>query len=134
VDEIRVNFSYVSCLLEIAKARGGVHDVKGKGPAAEERAFTLGILACGAFGQRRGRECSRSLIGKCTGILRNLAPFPPPSSIASVDLDKEILLPVLVPVVSSVSLEEATEAVRVLGLKVRQVHSSIPSLTECGGK
>ena len=49
-DEIRVNFSYVSCLLEIAKARGGVRDVKGKGPAAEERAVVLGILGCGAFG------------------------------------------------------------------------------------
>lgn len=48
-DEIRVNFDYVSCLLEIAKARGGVHDVKGKGPAAEERAVALGILACGAL-------------------------------------------------------------------------------------
>ncbi|KAF8506519.1 ARM repeat-containing protein [Russula emetica] len=98
-DEIRVNFSYVSCLLEITKARGGARDVKGKGPAAEERAVALSILAC--------------------GILRNLAPFPPPSSIASVDLDKEILLPVLVPVVSSVSLQEATEAVRGLVLALQ---------------
>jgi hypothetical protein len=45
------------------------------------------------------------------GILRNLAPFSPPSSIASIDLDKEVLLPVLVPVISSLSLQEATEAV-----------------------
>ena len=76
------------------------------------------------------------MIGKCTGILRNLAPFPPPSSIASVDLDKEILLPVLVPVVSSVSLQEATEAVRelVLALQVRHGLSSIPSLTKRGGE
>ena len=48
-DQVRVNFSYVSCLLEIAKARGGVYDVKGRGPVAEERTVTLGILACGAF-------------------------------------------------------------------------------------
>jgi hypothetical protein len=51
-DQVRVNFSYVSRLLEIANVRGGVDDVKGKGPAAEERAVTLGILACGAFGWR----------------------------------------------------------------------------------
>jgi hypothetical protein len=51
-DQVRANFSYVSCLLEISKARGGVHDVKGKGPAAEERAVTLGILACGAFAEK----------------------------------------------------------------------------------
>lgn len=71
----------------------------------------------------KGLGCCRCLIGNCTGILRNLAPFPPPSSIASVDLDKDILLPVLVPVVSSVSLQEATEAVRglVLALQVRHV-------------
>ncbi|KAH9065579.1 ARM repeat-containing protein [Lactarius vividus] len=90
-DEIRANMSYVSCLLEISKVRGAP-DVKGKTPAAEERAVGLGILGC--------------------GILRNLAPFPPPSSIASVDLDKEILLPALLPAVSSVSLQEATDAVR----------------------
>ncbi|KAI0308362.1 ARM repeat-containing protein [Multifurca ochricompacta] len=90
-DEIRANLSYVSCLLDIAKARG-VQDVKRKNPATEERALTLGILAC--------------------GILRNLAPFPPPSSIASVDLDKEIILPLLVPVISSVSLHEETSIVR----------------------
>jgi hypothetical protein len=76
---------------------------------------------------REGLVGSRCLIGKCTGILRNLAPFSPPSSIASVDLDKDILLPVLVPVVSSVSLQEATEGVRelVLALQVRHGPSSI---------
>ena len=85
---------------------------------------------------REGLGCSRCLIGKCTGILRNLALFPPPSSIASVDLDKEILLPVLVPVVSSVSLQEATESVRelVLALQVRHGPSSIPGLAKRGGE
>jgi hypothetical protein len=84
----------------------------------------------------KGLGCSRCLIGKCTGILRNLAPFLPPSSIASVDLDKEILLPVLVPVVSSVSLQEATETVRelVLALQARHGPTSIPSLTKRGGE
>jgi len=51
-NEIRANFSFVSCLLEIAKARGGVHDVKGKNAVGEERTAALDILACGAFGWR----------------------------------------------------------------------------------
>lgn len=55
-DEIRANFSYVSCLLEIAKARASVQDVKGKNDAAEERAVALGILACGAFVFRESVE------------------------------------------------------------------------------
>ena len=47
-DAVRANFSYASCLLEIAKTRGGVQEVDGKDAAAEERAVSLGILACGA--------------------------------------------------------------------------------------
>jgi len=57
-DEIRANFSYVSCLLEIAKTRASVQDVKGKNAAAEERAVALGILACGAFASERAWRVS----------------------------------------------------------------------------
>lgn len=52
-DVLRANFSYASCLLEIAKARGGVREVGGKDAAAEDRAVSLGILACGAFVSER---------------------------------------------------------------------------------
>jgi len=51
---IRANVSYVSCLLEIAKAHGGVQDAKGKSATAEERTVALGILACGTFGLEKG--------------------------------------------------------------------------------
>lgn len=128
-DVVRANFSYASCLLEIAKARGGVQEVSGKDAAAEERAVSLGILACGAsFSERVWGSFSVSDPHGYAGILRNLAPFPPPSSIASVDLDKEIILPMLVPVVTSVSLQEATETVRELILAQQACHelSSIP--------
>ena len=46
-DEIRANLSHISCLLEVSKVRSA-HDIKGKTPAAEERAVALGILGCGA--------------------------------------------------------------------------------------
>jgi len=70
----------------------------------------------------------RYFIRKCSGILRNLTPFLPPSSFASIDLDKDIILPVLVPVVSSVSLRGATETVRDLVLDQQARHDeSTPS-------
>lgn len=47
-DEVRVNFSYVSCLIEIAKAYGGTGDAKDS--TDKGHAVMLGILACGAFG------------------------------------------------------------------------------------
>jgi hypothetical protein len=55
-DEIRANFSYVSSLLEIAKAAPALQDLKGKHPTAEERSVALGILACGKFGSRERAE------------------------------------------------------------------------------
>ncbi|KAI0066499.1 ARM repeat-containing protein [Artomyces pyxidatus] len=91
IDEVRINFSHISCLLDIAKSHGA--DVNGKGKS-EERAATLSVLA--------------------SGILRNLAPIPPPSAAAHLDLDKDVLLPILVPVISSVSLLEASGAVQQL--------------------
>jgi hypothetical protein len=122
-DEIRANLSHVSCLLEVSKVRSA-QDIKGKNPAAEERAVALGILGCGA--QAFMAECTFwRLIGR-TGILRNLAPFQPPSSIASVDLDKEILFPALLPVVSSVSLQEATNVVQ--GFVKLQVFYTFPPI------
>ena len=50
---IRANFSYASCLLEIAKARGVVQEVSGEDATTEERAVSLGVLACGAFVSER---------------------------------------------------------------------------------
>ncbi|VDB84234.1 unnamed protein product [Peniophora sp. CBMAI 1063] len=92
VNAVRSNFAYLSSLHEIAMAQGAHRDPKGKGPASEEKAITLSILAC--------------------GILRNVYPFPPPSALASLDVDKEVLLPVLVPVISSASLQDASASVQ----------------------
>jgi hypothetical protein len=60
-DVIRANFSYASCLLEIAKVRGGTQEVSGKDATAEERAVSLSILACGASVYREdfGRPSDR---------------------------------------------------------------------------
>ncbi|KAA1467810.1 ARM repeat-containing protein [Dentipellis sp. KUC8613] len=91
IEEIRSNLSYAPALLEIARSTDLASDPKGKSPVVEERAVTLRVLGC--------------------GILRNVSPLPPPSAVALIDLEKEVLLPVLAPVASSVSLVEATDAV-----------------------
>ncbi|KAI5898062.1 ARM repeat-containing protein [Schizophyllum commune H4-8] len=82
--ETRSNPDYVTCLLEIAKSGSS-----GNGKDKEEtdtRPTTLRVLAA--------------------GILRNLAPLPPPTAASFVDIDKEIVLPLLQPVVAAVDLQE----------------------------
>ena len=44
------------------------------------------------------------------GILRNISPIPPPSIAATVDLDRDVILPTLEPVLGSIDLQEASQA------------------------
>ncbi|EIN13869.1 ARM repeat-containing protein [Punctularia strigosozonata HHB-11173 SS5] len=83
INEVRANSSCVTCLLTMAQAM--MSDVKGKSKQMEnERYITQQVLAC--------------------GILRNISPFPPPSGSAAVDVDREVVLPALEPVIRGVSL------------------------------
>lgn len=43
-----------------------------------------------------------------TGILRNVSPLPPPMATSNIDIDKDIVLPLLQPVISSMPLLEAS--------------------------
>lgn len=44
------------------------------------------------------------------GILRNISPIPPPSIAATIDLDRDVVLPTLEPVLNSIDLQEASQA------------------------
>ena len=44
------------------------------------------------------------------GILRNISPIPPPSIAATIDLDGDVVLPTLEPVLNSIDLQEASQA------------------------
>jgi len=46
------------------------------------------------------------------GILRNISPLPPPTPASSIDIDKDTVLPLLLPVISSISLSEASKSVQ----------------------
>lgn len=41
--------------------------------------------------------------------MKNIAPIPPPSIAATVDLDRDVVIPALEPVLSLISLSEASQ-------------------------
>lgn len=49
------------------------------------------------------------------GILRNVSPVPAPSALSAVDIDRTVILPLILPVIESVSLSDASQKVLELG-------------------
>ncbi|EKM61546.1 uncharacterized protein PHACADRAFT_135300 [Phanerochaete carnosa HHB-10118-sp] len=93
--ELRSNGEYTACLLAIVRGNEETRKPNGKGKdVSDDRETTLRVL--------------------CTGILRNVAPIPPPSIAAMVDIDTELILPALLPVISSASLPEISQRVQEL--------------------
>ncbi|EMD42255.1 hypothetical protein CERSUDRAFT_110786 [Gelatoporia subvermispora B] len=87
INELRADAAYTACLLSIVRPSESAPAVNGKDKEkAIERALALRVLCC--------------------GILRNISPIPPPSVAATVDLDRDVVLPTLEPVLSSISLPE----------------------------
>ncbi|GJE89540.1 fungal symportin 1-like domain-containing protein [Phanerochaete sordida] len=94
-NEVRSNGEYTACLLAIARGDEETRKPNGKGKdVSDDRETALRVL--------------------CTGILRNVSPIPPPSVAAMVDIDNELILPTLLPVISSVSLSEISQRVQEL--------------------
>ncbi|KAG2022828.1 hypothetical protein CC2G_000548 [Coprinopsis cinerea AmutBmut pab1-1] len=89
--ELRSDANYISCLLSIAKAE---FSVNGKQKELDPRVVTLSVLAA--------------------GILQNISPIPGPSVASAVEIDKEVTLPLLQPVISSISLPEISKTVQEL--------------------
>ncbi|KAJ3908972.1 armadillo-type protein [Lentinula edodes] len=82
---LKSNAEYISCLLSIAQSLNQPANGKGK-DINDHRLITLRVLS--------------------SGILRNISPLPQPSAASIVDIDKDITLPLLQPVISSVKLPE----------------------------
>ncbi|KAH7881058.1 armadillo-type protein [Lentinula edodes] len=82
---LKSNAEYISCLLSIAQSLNQPANGKGK-DINDHRLITLRVLS--------------------SGILRNISPLPQPSAASVVDIDKDITLPLLQPVISSVKLPE----------------------------
>ncbi|KAJ7623345.1 armadillo-type protein [Roridomyces roridus] len=87
IADLRADGGYIACLLSILQ--------EPPQDEADPRTGTLRVLAA--------------------GILRNVAPLPPPSVASALDLDAEIVLPQLTPLLS-ISLTEVSEtALQLLG-------------------
>ncbi|KAH9923614.1 ARM repeat-containing protein [Fomitopsis serialis] len=90
IEEVRSNAPYSACVLSIVQSREGLPQANGKNKeVADNRGLALQVLCC--------------------GILRNVSPIPPPSVAATVDVDRDIVMPTLEPVLSLISLVEASQ-------------------------
>ncbi|KIM88980.1 hypothetical protein PILCRDRAFT_813980 [Piloderma croceum F 1598] len=86
ISDIRPNVAYTSCLLDIVRLGSGLSNGKGK-DTLDERSVALPVLV--------------------SGILRNVSP----AAVSNIDIDKDIVLPLLQPVISSISLLEISNIV-----------------------
>ena len=91
IRDVKSDAAYLSCLLSLARPEGFSN---GKQKEVDNKVVSLQVLAA--------------------GILRNVSPIPPPSVASTVDLDKDILLPLLQPVITSISLQEVSNNVQEL--------------------
>ena len=117
--ELRANGAYAACLLEIVlpgaengddpaqKANGKAKDT------SDDREVALRVL--------------------CAGIMKNIEPIPPPSIAATVDVDRDVVLPTLEPVLSSVNLSEAEKEAQQLIERVKVEEVSAGSRTDSAG-
>lgn len=105
IQELRSNAAYTACLLSVVQSDEPIPHVNGKNKAVpDDRALTFRVLCC--------------------GVMRNISPIPPPSVAATVDLDRDIILPTLEPVLSLVSLPDAAQ----LAKELIAQEDSIPQL------
>ncbi|KAF9502190.1 ARM repeat-containing protein [Pleurotus eryngii] len=92
IGEVRADASHISSLLSIVQLK----EVASNGKQIEQdgRRLTLRVLV--------------------TGVLRNVSPIPPPSVASSMDLDKDIILPLLQHVITFVNLVDTSQSVLAL--------------------
>ncbi|KAJ7751181.1 hypothetical protein B0H14DRAFT_3602820 [Mycena olivaceomarginata] len=111
IADIRSDGSYIACPMSILTPDeiSPPPNPNGKAPvdSPDPRAVTPRVLA--------------------SGILRNISPIPPPSAASAVDVDKDIVLPQLQPVVSALSLPEASASALELISKSQQ-DSTTPNI------
>ncbi|KAJ7076033.1 armadillo-type protein [Mycena belliarum] len=104
IADIRSDASYIACLMSIINPDESIQNSRTT-EAADPRTVMLRVLA--------------------SGILRNVSPIPPPSAASAIDIDKDIVLPQLQPVISSISLVKASTSALQL---IEQQAASAPDI------
>ncbi|KAI0714810.1 ARM repeat-containing protein [Earliella scabrosa] len=91
IEEVRSNAEYTACLLAVVRSTDSPVNSNGKGKDSSDAPVpAFRVLCC--------------------GILRNISPIPPPSIAATLDLDRDVVLPTLEPVLTSIDIQEAAQA------------------------
>ena len=109
IDEVRLNAEYTACLLGVVRSQNTTSKSNGKEKeTSDSRASALRVLCCGVF--LVPDVITLVILPEFAGILRNISPIPPPSIAATVDLDRDVVVPTLEPVLASVDLQEASQA------------------------
>ncbi|KAF7313223.1 ARM repeat-containing protein [Mycena kentingensis (nom. inval.)] len=99
IAEVRADAGYIACLLSILSSD---QPTKVTDPA-DPRPVTLRVLASGTRNLALAEQFPTA-----KGVLRNILPIPPPSAASAVDIDKDVVLPQLQPVIADLSLLEAS--------------------------
>lgn len=106
--EVKSNANYVASLLSI----DSVDDSKVHNDAVNDmsahRLLTLRVLAAGSL-----LRLTSIIFEAFQGILRNISPLPPTQS-SPLDVDKSVVIPLLTPIISSVSLVDVSDNVQML--------------------
>ncbi|KAH7104899.1 ARM repeat-containing protein [Auriculariales sp. MPI-PUGE-AT-0066] len=95
--ELRTDGSCITCLVEIAQSEKPPAPAQGGTPAVaaqDVRHTQLRVLSC--------------------AILKNLSPFPPMVPAAAIDIDNNIVLPLMAPLLTGTSLQAISERVATL--------------------
>ncbi|CAK5262186.1 unnamed protein product [Mycena citricolor] len=101
ISDVRSDGGYISCLMSIVTSEGLRSD---PGQTADPRIIMLRVLA--------------------SGILGNVSPITPPSAASALDIDRDVILPQLLPVISSLSLSEVSRS----ALQLIEEQSTVPSI------
>lgn len=109
IADVRADATYLSCLLSIA--RPGVNEAAGA-DKNDPRSTTLSVLAAGTSLDPASHH--ETNLQPKQGILRNVSPLPPPTVVSLVDLDKDVVLPLLQPTITSISIPEISNAAQEL--------------------
>jgi hypothetical protein len=106
ISHVKSDAGYISCLFSIARPNDKGPSVNGKEKASDDhRGITLRVLVSGSSTFCVMKVASSEPI---PGILRNISPLSPPTAGSDVDIDGEIVLPLLQPVITSISLPEVS--------------------------
>lgn len=130
IDTLRLDSSAIACLMDVARQPTPLSNgTTPPNPFANEQSTTVQILASGV----QHRLYGIAVVDHFQGVLRNLLPLPPLLPAAAVDVDQEIILPLIQPLLSISLADASAKVVSLLSQKAGQSNISAWRLHSAGG-